>query len=134
MFSSEPVSRLSRQITRCPLPSRCSQRWEPRKPAPPVTTQVVIATMLSGYKFHGSVRKAAPAFCGPAQCNLTQRIARLETEMAHQVLVSSSSCRTEFSERQQSDFILTLECYGGGASGVEGFVRVFKRNFEGRGT
>ena len=26
MFSSEPVSRLSRQSTRCPLPSRCSQR------------------------------------------------------------------------------------------------------------
>src|SRR5882757_7802837 len=42
MFSSEPVSRLSRQITRCPLASRWSQRCEPRKPAPPVTTQVVI--------------------------------------------------------------------------------------------
>ena len=47
MFSSDPVSRLSRQITRCPLPSRCSQRWEPRNPAPPVTTQVVMAAMLS---------------------------------------------------------------------------------------
>ena len=40
MFSSEPVSRLSMQITRWPWSSRCSQRWEPRKPAPPVTTQV----------------------------------------------------------------------------------------------
>ena len=37
------------QITRCPLPSRCSQRCEPRKPAPPVTTQVRHrAPMLSG--------------------------------------------------------------------------------------
>src|SRR3954468_15724181 len=42
MFCSDPVSRLSMQITRCPLPSRCSQRCDPRKPAPPVTTQVVI--------------------------------------------------------------------------------------------
>ena len=37
-----PVSRLSTQMTRWPLPSRVSQRWEPRKPAPPVTTQVLI--------------------------------------------------------------------------------------------
>ena len=43
MFCSDPVSRLSTQITRWPCPSRCSQRWEPRKPAPPVTTQVLIA-------------------------------------------------------------------------------------------
>ena len=39
---ASPVSRLSMQITRCPRPSRCSQRCEPRNPAPPVTTQVVI--------------------------------------------------------------------------------------------
>src|ERR1041385_7038037 len=39
-FSSELDSRLSTQITRYPLPSRYSQRWEPRKPAPPVTTAV----------------------------------------------------------------------------------------------
>src|ERR1700709_1091559 len=48
MFSSDPVSRLSGQITRCPLPSKCSQRWDPRKPAPPVTTQVVIAADAIG--------------------------------------------------------------------------------------
>src|SRR6476469_2568329 len=41
MFSNDPVSRLSRQITRCPSPSNRSQRWDPRKPAPPVTTQVL---------------------------------------------------------------------------------------------
>src|SRR5437762_972585 len=37
MFSSEPVRRLSMQTTSQPFPSRKSQRWEPRKPAPPVT-------------------------------------------------------------------------------------------------
>src|SRR6476646_468594 len=42
MFSNDPVSRLSMQITRCPSPSSRSQRWDPRKPAPPVTTQVLI--------------------------------------------------------------------------------------------
>src|SRR6185437_1570955 len=40
MFSSEPVSRLSTQMTRSPLSSRYSQRCEPRNPAPPVTTDV----------------------------------------------------------------------------------------------
>src|SRR4051794_40488754 len=59
MFSSEPVSRLSRQITRCPLPSRCSQRWDPRKPAPPVTTQVVIAIDASGAGASGARRVVA---------------------------------------------------------------------------
>src|SRR5688572_6293197 len=42
MFFSEPVSRLSTQTTRLPRSSRYSQRWEPRKPAPPVTRQVGI--------------------------------------------------------------------------------------------
>src|SRR6476660_4128089 len=42
MFCSEPVSRLSTQTTSCPWPSRCSQRCDPRKPAPPVTTHVLI--------------------------------------------------------------------------------------------
>src|SRR5688572_26698543 len=41
-FSSVDVSRLSTQTTRCPSASRYSQRWEPRNPAPPVTTQVLI--------------------------------------------------------------------------------------------
>ena len=43
MFASEPVSRLSTQITRLPRASSSSHRCEPRKPAPPVTRQVAIA-------------------------------------------------------------------------------------------
>jgi hypothetical protein len=56
---------LSTQITRCPCESRCSHKWEPRKPAPPVTTVVVTAredtrgvglhTML----YEGFTRKSA---------------------------------------------------------------------------
>ncbi len=42
MFSSEPVSRLSTQRTRWPSRTRRSQRCDPRKPAPPVTTEVGI--------------------------------------------------------------------------------------------
>src|SRR5687767_14338122 len=42
MFLSEPVSRLSTHTTRLPRSSRYSQRWDPRKPAPPVTRQVAI--------------------------------------------------------------------------------------------
>src|SRR5271166_5598553 len=40
MLASEPVSRLSTQITRLPRASSSSHRCEPRKPAPPVTRQV----------------------------------------------------------------------------------------------
>ncbi len=43
MFASEPVSRLSTQITRFPRASSSSHRCEPRNPAPPVTKQVDIA-------------------------------------------------------------------------------------------
>ena len=42
MFWTFPVIRLSTQMTRWPLPSRSSQRCDPRKPAPPVTTEVVV--------------------------------------------------------------------------------------------
>src|SRR3954447_2568041 len=41
-FVSDPVSRLSTQITRWPLASRWSQRCDPRNPAPPVTSEVGI--------------------------------------------------------------------------------------------
>src|SRR4051812_1070115 len=46
MFASEPVSRLSTQITRCPRASSSSHRCDPRKPAPPVTTQVAMPGTL----------------------------------------------------------------------------------------
>ena len=42
MLASEPVSKLSTQMTRLPRASSSSQRWDPRKPAPPVTRQVAI--------------------------------------------------------------------------------------------
>src|SRR5262245_57775397 len=48
MFASDETTRLSTQMTRCPRPSRSSQRCEPRKPAPPVTTEVGIRRMLAG--------------------------------------------------------------------------------------
>src|ERR1700734_156116 len=46
MFASDPVSRLSTQITRLPRASSSSHRCEPRKPAPPVTRQVDIPASL----------------------------------------------------------------------------------------
>ncbi len=46
MFASDPVSKLSTQITRCPRASSSSHRCEPRKPAPPVTRHVAIARSL----------------------------------------------------------------------------------------
>src|SRR5262249_35241407 len=48
MFASEPLTRLSTQITRLPRSSRYSQRCEPRKPAPPVTSAVGTGAMLAG--------------------------------------------------------------------------------------
>src|SRR5271165_3547845 len=46
MFASEPVSRLSAQITRFPRARSSSHRCEPRKPAPPVTRQVDTAARI----------------------------------------------------------------------------------------
>jgi hypothetical protein len=37
-FAFVPVKKLSTHSTSCPAASRCSQRCEPRKPAPPVTS------------------------------------------------------------------------------------------------
>jgi hypothetical protein len=37
MFSAAPVERSSKATTSWPSPSSSSQRWEPMKPAPPVT-------------------------------------------------------------------------------------------------
>src|SRR3954453_21093976 len=42
MFASEPVSRLSTQMTRSPRRNSSSHRCDPRKPAPPVTRQVAM--------------------------------------------------------------------------------------------
>src|SRR6476660_4161111 len=50
MFASEPVSRLSTQITRLPRASSSSHRCEPRNPAPPVTRHVDIAGKLSAFR------------------------------------------------------------------------------------
>ena len=36
MLSIEPVDRLSRISTSCPLSSSASERWDPMNPAPPV--------------------------------------------------------------------------------------------------
>src|SRR6202142_3776097 len=47
MFTSEPVSKLSTQITRFPRRSSSSHRCDPRKPAPPVTRQAVMAAESS---------------------------------------------------------------------------------------
>src|SRR4029079_6131048 len=61
MFCSDPVSRLSMQITLCPCPSRCSQRWEPRNPAPPVTTQVLTGARLQASSIADYLRDALNA-------------------------------------------------------------------------
>src|SRR3954454_3200074 len=42
MFASDPVSKLSTQMTRCPRRRSSSHRCEPRNPAPPVTRQVAM--------------------------------------------------------------------------------------------
>src|SRR5215467_2313417 len=63
MLSSEPVSRLSMQTTSHPWPSRKSQRWEPMKPAPPVTRTRTGASSgrQNGLASDGVVLEAEPA-------------------------------------------------------------------------
>ena len=61
------------QITRCPLPSRCSQRWEPRKPAPPVTTQVLIGRGCYRATAGGRVRRDLLQFRENSDRSLVQQ-------------------------------------------------------------
>src|SRR3954469_9273285 len=74
-FSSELVSRLSTQSTRKPLPSRYSQRWEPRNPAPPVTTAVAIQGMLSASQ--AGSRRSRPALRSPYAVSWHSQASRL---------------------------------------------------------
>src|SRR6185312_6684279 len=55
MFASEPVSRLSAQMTRWPRRRSSSHRCEPRKPAPPVTRQVGMGVKGSSRRPDGAV-------------------------------------------------------------------------------
>src|SRR5213078_2100922 len=55
MFASEPVSKLSTQMTRWPRLRSSSQRCEPRKPAPPVTRHVGMAPASLGRAQAGSL-------------------------------------------------------------------------------
>src|SRR5438445_13341957 len=67
MLSREPVSRLSMQTTSQPLPSRKSQRWEPMKPAPPVTRtrNGAASARPDGLASDGAVLEAEPAHALP---------------------------------------------------------------------
>src|SRR5947208_11273624 len=63
MFASEPVSRLSAQMTRWPRRRSSSHRCEPRKPAPPVTRQVGMGVKGSSRRPESAV---TPPFLQPA--------------------------------------------------------------------
>src|ERR1700727_239888 len=65
MFASEPVSRLSTQITRLPRASSSSHRCDPRKPAPPVTMHVATAGNLRGCGFVCGLGHSVDAASGP---------------------------------------------------------------------
>src|ERR1035437_1083974 len=60
MFWRLPVSRLSTQTTRIPLARSASHRWEPRKPAPPVTTAVGTARSYPDWARARSAAKERP--------------------------------------------------------------------------
>src|SRR3954451_13935573 len=60
-FLSDPVSRLSTQITRWPRRRSSSHRCDPRNPAPPVTRQVAMDPQGTAYGGTQPARKTAPA-------------------------------------------------------------------------
>src|SRR6185437_8353267 len=78
MLASDPVSKLSTQITRCPRASSSSQRCEPRKPAPPVTRAVDIAPENTRVEWLGA---SAGRPCAPRRCTESGiEVAELYTE------------------------------------------------------
>src|ERR1700754_1771955 len=61
MFTAEPVIMLSTAMTSSPRASRCSQMWDPRKPAPPVTRALIGRPGAASRAPHALVLEAAPA-------------------------------------------------------------------------
>src|SRR3954469_25368641 len=61
MFFSDPVSRLSTQMTRWPRRRSSSQRCDPRNPAPPVTRQVAMNAQGTACAGSRTARGRAPA-------------------------------------------------------------------------
>src|SRR5438105_14938122 len=55
IFRSAPVIKLSAHSTLCPSSSKRAQRWEPIKPAPPVTTIFKNRTSKHEEKFLSSI-------------------------------------------------------------------------------
>src|SRR5262245_58173268 len=65
-----PVVRLSRTRTTWPRPTRASTRWDPMKPAPPVTRQTAISLVslrLGGYALVRANRARGPCRTGRAR-------------------------------------------------------------------
>ena len=60
MLRRVPVKKLSTQKTCCPLASNCSQRWEPRNPAPPETKNPLLK-MHVAYRSPSSSSRARMA-------------------------------------------------------------------------
>ena len=46
MLATLPVMRLSMPMTRCPSARSRSERWEPRNPAAPVTTEMGLSVSV----------------------------------------------------------------------------------------
>jgi len=59
MFTSDPVSKLSTQMTRWPRRKSSSQRCEPKKPAPPVTREVDMTPNVSAEVDHSCSPRGA---------------------------------------------------------------------------
>src|SRR5680860_931348 len=86
MFYLLPVKKLSTHNTSCPRESRRSQRWEPRKPAPPVTTTFFRI-----------------AFCTEASLSLPERVSPVSAARHPQegrlcYETSSASCQVRLPE------------------------------------
>src|ERR1700716_2437434 len=84
MLASDPVSRLSTQMTRCSRRSSSSQRWDPRKPAPPVTRQVAIARMVTAHP----AGNAAAGRLGWLAMAATGFVDRLNEQIAYEFAAS----------------------------------------------
>src|SRR5438445_2916646 len=61
MFSTAPVTRLSSTTTSSPRANSASERWEPRKPAPPETTTLAISPSRSSRSTDSPVFEPATA-------------------------------------------------------------------------
>src|SRR6516162_6902383 len=112
MLASEPVSRLSTQITRWPRASSSSHMCEPTNPAPPVTRQVAMGRQ-STHAFHRNARRSRRSDARPIDMCEAPYNEQRSREMAAARFVERLNEQIAYEFAAQQQYIANAVYYDG---------------------